>query len=131
MLPEPWIGAAVGRRGPGGAVAVTCPSWLTREHPAVVERFWSEAGSGLDTIGDNIETMQECGYAFIAAFALPETCWTENYFFPRAKAIEALLKKYDGNETMKTYAELNRQEVELYLQYKAHYGYVFYIGRAI
>ena len=113
----------------GGYVAVSCPSWLTKEHPAVVEQFWSDAGSHLDSVDDNIEIMQDCGYAFIAAFVLPENCWTDNYFKPREKAIQVLLEKYPNSETMKAYAEINRHEVELYMKYKQHYGYVFYIGR--
>lgn len=115
----------------GGCLAVTCPSWLTLARPAVVEQFWSDAGSHLDTVEKNIEIMQQAGYQFLAAFALPETCWTDNYFTPRAAAIEKLLKKYPGSDVMKQYAAVNRQEVELYLQYGQHYGYVFYIGRAV
>ena len=64
----------------GGFVAVTCPSWLTKERPAVVEQFWSDAGSHLGPVEENTEILQDCGYAFVAAFALPEECWTENYF---------------------------------------------------
>ena len=109
-----------------GFIAVTCPSWLT-----VVEEFWSDAGSRLDSISDNIETMQKCGYQFIASFALPEQCWTENYFIPREKVINKLLDKYVGNETMIEYAEQNRHETELYSKYSQYYGYVFYIGRVI
>ena len=30
-----------------GYVAVTCPSWLTDEHPAEVAKFWTDAGSRL------------------------------------------------------------------------------------
>ena len=115
----------------GGFVAVTCPSWLTKEHPALVEQFWSDAGSHLDPVEKNVEILQDCGYAFVAAFALPEECWTDNYFAPREKAIRRLLEKYAQSETMKEYAEQNRREVELYQKYKQHYGYVFYIGRAI
>ncbi len=115
----------------GGAVAVTCPSWLTRERPADAERFWTDAGSRLDPVEENVRAMQETGYAFVAAFALPEECWTENYYAPREEAIRRLSEKYAGSETMAAYAELNRREVELYLQYKRYYGYVFYIGRAV
>lgn len=115
---------------PGGYLAVTCPSWLTAEHPAVVEQFWAEAGSGLDTVDRNIGILQQAGYRFIAAFALPENCWTDNYFTPRAAAIEKLMKKYPESETMQAYADVNRQEVELFRQYGRHYGYVFYIGQA-
>lgn len=114
-----------------GYVAVTCPSWLTKEHPAIVEQFWSEAGVCLDSVGKNIEIMQNCGYEFIASFVLPEECWTENYFSPRESAIQNLMSKYAQSETMKEYAEINRHEVELFSKYKRHYGYVFYIGRAV
>lgn len=115
----------------GGFVAVTCPSWLTKEHPAAVEQFWSEAGSRLDSVGSNIEAMQRCGYQFIASFALPEECWTENYFIPRETAITRLLKKYAGSETMIEYAKQNRYEAELFSKFHQYYGYVFYIGKAI
>lgn len=115
----------------GGFVAVTCPSWLTKEHPEAAKQFWSQAGSNLDTVENNIKIMQDCGYKFISAFALPEECWIDNYFYPRSKEIEKMLKKYNKNETMEKYAKLNKQEIELYLKYKEHYGYVFYIGKVI
>ena len=115
----------------GGYIAVTSPTWFTSEHPEIVDKFWRDAGSRLDTAQHNIKIMQDSGYAFVAAFALTEDCWTENYFTPREAAIRRLLKKYDKSETMQKYAELNRHEVELYLKYKQHYGYVFYIGKAV
>lgn len=115
----------------GGYVAVTCPSWITKEHPSAVEQFWTEAGSRLDPVEKNIEIMQNSGYQFIASFVLPEECWTENYFFPRASAIQNLMNKYAQSDIMQEYAERNRHEVELFLKYQQHYGYVFYIGRAI
>ncbi len=114
----------------GGFVAVTCPSWLTVEQPAVVEQFWLDAGSRLDSVSNNIQTMQKCGYEFIAAFALPKQCWTENYFMPREATINRLLEKYSGNETVIEYAASNQYEVELYSKYGQYYGYVFYIGKA-
>ena len=114
-----------------GYVVVSCPSWLTEEHPAVIEKFWSDAGSGLDSIEHNIEVLQKSGYQFIAAFALPETCWTDNYFTPREIVLKELLIKYPGNETVEVYVAANRDEVELYAKYKQHYGYVFYIGKKI
>ena len=75
--------------------------------------------------------MLSCGYQFIASFVLPEQCWTENYFIPREAAINRLLKKYAGNETMIEYETQCRYETELYAKYNQYYGYVFYIGRAI
>lgn len=115
----------------GGYVAVSSPSWLTDTHPEAVERFWTDAGSRLDTVADNIRTMQACGYQYIASFTLPKQCWTENYFDPRAAATKALLEKYPESPVMQDFAEQNRYEEELYAQYHTHYGYVFYIGKAL
>ena len=114
-----------------GYVVVTCPSWFTKERPAIVEQFWKDAGSGLDTIGHNIEMMQKAGYQFIASFALPETCWTDRYFIPREAALIALQEKYAENSTVDTFIAENRYEVELYSKYKQYYGYAFYIGKKL
>lgn len=112
-----------------GYVAVTCPSWFTQERPAEIERFWREAGSELDSIGDNLSVMQKAGYAPVAAFTLPDTCWLDHYFIPREKAGKALLQKYSGNKTAESFMADMRHEVELYLRYKEFYGYAFYIGK--
>ena len=112
-----------------GYVAVTCPSWLTDERPVEIEKFWVDAGSGLDTIGHNVEAMQKSGYSFVAAFTLPEKCWTDNYFSPRDAAEEAFLQKYPGNRIVEEYIESSKYEIELYTKYKQYYGYVFYIGK--
>ena len=104
-------------------------SRLTSQCPSAVEKFWVEIGSGLDTIEYNISVMSKAGYRFIAAFTLPENCWTENYFIPRAAAEKSLAEKYNGNQTVKAYIAQDKYEVELYTKFKQYYGYVFYIGK--
>ena len=73
--------------------------------------------------------MQKSGYSFVAAFTLPEKCWTDNYFNPRQVAEKSLLERYAGNKTVEAYIESSKYEVELYSKYKQYYGYVFYIGK--
>ena len=108
-----------------GYIAVTCPSWLTDERPLEIERFWNEAVQGLDTIKDNISTMQKTGYHYITSFTLPEKCWTDNYFIPREAAEKQLLENYPGNKTVEAFIEEDKYEAELYSKYKQYYGYVF------
>ena len=99
----------------GGYVAVTCPSWLTDERPAVIERFWTDAGSRLDSVASNIEALQRCGYQFVAAFALPETCWTDEYCRPRAKRrSKACCGITPATRPWEAFVADNRHEVELY-----------------
>jgi hypothetical protein len=114
-----------------GYVAVTCPSWLCDERPVEIEKFWVDAGSRLDPIGHNISIMQKAGYSFVAAFTLPEKCWTDNYFVQRETAENSLLEKHTGDKTVEDFIKNNKYEVELYLKYKQYYGYVFYIGKKI
>jgi hypothetical protein len=75
--------------------------------------------------------LQKAGYNFVASFTLPEKCWTDNYFIPREKAEKSLFEKHTGDNTVETFIENNKYEVELYSKYKQYYGYVFYIGRKI
>ena len=114
-----------------GYVAVTCPSWFTDERPTEIEKFWVDAVHGLGTIGCNISIMQKTGYSLVAAFTLPEKCWTDNYFIPREAAEKVLWEKYSGNKTVEAYIKNDKYEVELYSKYKQYYGYVFYIGKKI
>ena len=46
---------------PNGYVAVACPSWLTDDRVAEVDDFWTEAGSGLDTVAQNVDVLQKAG----------------------------------------------------------------------
>ena len=114
-----------------GYIAVTEATWFTCERPAELEKFWADAGCELNTTGHNVSIMQNAGYNFVAAFTLPEKCWTDNYFTPRNAADKALLEKYTGNKTVEAFIKDNEHEAELYSKYNQHYGYVFYIGKKI
>lgn len=115
----------------GGYVVVSNPSWLTTEEPAEIEKFWADAGSCLRSIGSNIDLMQKSEYSFIASFTLPEECWMQNYFIPRQLAEKELLRKYPDNKTVEDYVCRMKHEVDLYIENKQYYGYVFYIGKKL
>ena len=112
-----------------GYIAVTSATWFTDERPAEIEKFWADAVPGMGTIAKNIATMQKAGYIFVAAFTLPEKCWTDNYFIPRQAAGKALLEKYPGNKEAEDYFANDKYEFDSYLKYKQYYGYVFYVGK--
>jgi len=114
-----------------GYVALTYESWFTDERPVEIEKWWTDNVPEINTIPHNISVMQKAGYSFVAAFALPEKCWTENYFIPREVAGKALLEKYKGNKTVEDFIAEMKHEAELYSKYKQYYGYVFYIGKKI
>lgn len=113
----------------GGYIAVTEASWLTDERPMEIEQFWMNAYPEIDTISNCVAKMQKAGYESITTFILPEYCWVENFYVPQILAQETFLKKYSGNKTAEELIAYQRHEAHLYDTYKAHYGYVFYIGK--
>lgn len=115
----------------GGYIAVTYESWFTDERPAEIEKFWVDAVPEMNTIGHNITVMQSAGYKIIAAFSLPESCWTDTYFAPQKKMQKAFLEDNAQSAAAKAFVDCMKYEAELYAKYKQHYGYVFYIGKKI
>ncbi len=113
----------------GGFVAVSEASWFTPQRPAEIEDFWLDAYPGIDTVPNKIAQLQKAGYVPVAAFVLPEKCWTENFYVPQVKVQEAFLKKNPGNSNAAGFISNQRHETELYYKYKEFYGYAFYIGK--
>lgn len=116
---------------PGGYIAVTEASWFTPSRPAEIEAFWQDAYAEIDTIPRKIAQLQEAGYVPVASFILPETCWTDHFYVPQAKAREQFLAKNAGNTTAEDFIANELREEQLYMRYREYYGYVFYIGRKI
>jgi hypothetical protein len=116
---------------PGGYIAVSEGTWFTEERPAEIEEFWMDAYPEIDTISNKIAQMQKAGYIPVAAFILPENCWTENYFAPKVDADKFFLEKNIGNKAAEEFIANQRHEAQLYKKYKEYYGYVFYIGKKI
>jgi ubiquinone/menaquinone biosynthesis C-methylase UbiE len=112
-----------------GYLAITYESWFTDKRPAEIEKFWTDAVPEMSTISENISVLQKSGYRFVAAFALPEKCWTDTYFIPQKSIQKDFLEKNKGNKSAEAFVENMKYEAELYSKYKEYYGYVFYIGK--
>jgi hypothetical protein len=65
----------------------------------------------------------------VAAFVLPETCWTDHFYAPQAEAQERFLRTHAGSKAAAELVAAQRHEAALYEQYRRFYGYAFYIGR--
>jgi SAM-dependent methyltransferase len=115
----------------GGYIAISEASWFTAERPEEIQKFWQNTYPGIDTIPNQVTQIQKAGYIPVAAFILPENCWTEHFYDPQVVLQEVFLQKYAGNKTVEEYVALERHEAVLYRKYKAYYGYTFFIGKKI
>jgi ubiquinone/menaquinone biosynthesis C-methylase UbiE len=116
---------------PGGFIAVSEASWFTNERPEEITKFWQEAYPAIDTISAKTAQMERAGYIPVATFILPEICWMEEFYHHQPAAQLAFLKQYPDNPAALGLVENERREAALYDQYKAYYGYAFYIGQKI
>ncbi|HRZ96395.1 MAG TPA: class I SAM-dependent methyltransferase [Paludibacter sp.] len=115
----------------GGYIAVTEASWFTDERPAEINDFWNEAYPEIDTIPVKMAQLQKAGYIPVAAFCLPEYCWTDVFYKPQGEAQRFFREKYPDNPTAKELLDNLNHEEKMYQQYKEYYGYVFYIGKKL
>ncbi len=115
----------------GGYIAVSEVSWFTDERPAELNDFWMDTYPEIDTIPNKVVQMQKAGYVPVATFILPENCWTEHFYVPQSFIQEAYLKKHAGNRAAEKLVASVQDEMQLYYNNKAFYGYVFYIGKKI
>ena len=113
----------------GGYIAVTDATWLTDNRPTEIKAFWRDAYPGITTMAENIRTIQRCGYTPVAAFSLPDACWTSNFYVPQQLAQEAFLARHGSDPTALGLVRNQRHEAELFSRYHQYYGYVFYIAR--
>ncbi len=116
---------------PGGYIAVSEASWFTEDRPAEIDEFWMDAYPEIDTIPNKIAQMQKAGYIPVAAFVLPDNCWSEHFYAPQANAQKVFLEKNAGNKAAVEFIANQRHEAQLYCEYKEYYGYVFYIGKKL
>lgn len=116
---------------PGGFFAVSEATWFTNERPQEITDFWMDAYPGIDTVGNKVLQLQNAGYVPLASFILPEICWMEEFYHHQPVAQQAFLKQYPDNPAALGLVENERREAALYDQYKAYYGYAFYIGQKI
>lgn len=115
---------------PGGFIAVTENTWFTEKRPAEIEQFWQKAYPEIDSIPNKVAQMQKAGYLPIATYVLPESIWTDYYRWQTIRR-ESFLEKYKGNKTVEEFIGYQEYEEALYKEYKAYYGYAFYIGKKI
>ena len=111
---------------PGGYIAVTEITWIKDNSPQDLCSYWIEAYPGIQSIDNNLKTIEKCGYKPVNHFILPKEAWWE-YYNPIIKKLPALKEKYKNDQEASAVIAEEENEIELYKKYSNYYGYVFYI----
>jgi cyclopropane fatty-acyl-phospholipid synthase-like methyltransferase len=113
----------------GGYLAVSEITWITNSRPKEIEEFWKQEYPEIDTASNKIKILETNGYSLVGYFNLNQESWIENYYKPMEERFHAFLKRHNNSELASKVVEEHRSEISLYLRYKDHYSYGFYIAR--
>ncbi|MBN8589590.1 MAG: class I SAM-dependent methyltransferase [Rhodothermia bacterium] len=111
-----------------GFLAVSELSWFTETRPDELTQFWEAAYPEIQTISRKIKVLEENGYTPLAHFVLPEYCWLEMYYTPMLSRFEAFATKHNHQAFVKQFIDSEKEEIAHFNQYKAYYGYAFYLA---
>jgi SAM-dependent methyltransferase len=114
---------------PGGELAVSELCWLRSDPPADCRRFFATVYPALADIEASLAAIRACDYEIIGHFTLPESAWWEHYYHPLEERLRSLRKRCAADAEKLSMVESIQMEIDLYRQYSAFYGNVFFVMR--
>ena len=114
---------------PGGVLAVSELTWLTKSRPEELERTWAEGYPEVDTAGEKLAVLERNGFKPIGYFVLPEACWLEHYYRPLQARFPEFLKRHSHSKAALALVEEHEQEIDLYERHAAYVSYGYYIAQ--
>lgn len=114
---------------PGGILAVSELTWLTRERPGELTDHWMREYPEVETASAKIAVLEANGFALISYFALPRHCWLENYYNPLQARFTDFLARHAGDPVAADIIAAEQAEIVLYERFADYVGYGFYIAR--
>ncbi|WP_424933901.1 class I SAM-dependent methyltransferase [Amaricoccus macauensis] len=116
---------------PGGVLAVSELTWLTKERPRDLHEHWVSQYAEVATAAEKMAQLEAAGYAPLGYFPLPESCWLETYYRPLEGRFDDFLARHRGDPAAEAIVEAERAEIALYEQNSAYFSYGFYIARKL
>jgi ubiquinone/menaquinone biosynthesis C-methylase UbiE len=116
---------------PEGVLVASEITWITDIRPEEIQKYWENEYSEIDIASAKIRILEKHGYSPIGYFVLPEYCWLDNYYQPLQNRYEAFLNQHGNSKEACAIVEAEKQEIEMYEEYKANYSYGVYIAKKL
>jgi SAM-dependent methyltransferase len=114
---------------PGGGLAVSEMAWLRPDPPAECRQFFATVYPALADIEANLATIRACGLEILGHFPQPESAWWEPLYHPLEARLRVLRARHAGEPENLALIEQIQKEIDIYRQYSAFYGNVFFVLR--
>jgi ubiquinone/menaquinone biosynthesis C-methylase UbiE len=110
-----------------GRIAITEVAWLRPDVPVAVRSGWEHDYPAMTDVEGCRARVREAGLQLIGDFVLPESAWWADYYHPMEARLDKLAKVYAGNPVGEHILALHRDEITMYREFSAYYGYVFLV----
>lgn len=118
-----------GLLGPGGYLAFTDAVWRKEKPPPAVKAGFDLDYPTMGWLDDDLAAIQECGFALVGHFTLPDEAWWDDFYTPMEARIAALCSKYASDVEALTILDWIAEEPEMHRRYSDYYAYEFFVAR--
>jgi len=112
-----------------GIAVISEISYFTSEVPESVRVYWQKAYPNIGTESENSNHANSSGFEILGIYRLPSKVWWDNYYGPLKENINSF--KHSKDSIMQTVIQETEEEMKLFEKYEKHYGYSFYIMKAV
>jgi hypothetical protein len=111
---------------PSGRIALTEAVWLKPDPPERVRTNWLEYPAMTDVAACRM-MIARAGLKLLGDFVLPESAWLVDYYGPLEARARQLVDKYRGDAVAQSVVAESIEEVAVYREFSAFYGYQFFV----
>ena len=112
-----------------GIAVISEINYFTSEVPESVRVYWQNAYPAIGSESENAKHANSSGFGILGIHRLPSKAWWDNYYGPLRENIDAC--KHSQDSVMQTVIRETEEETKLFEAHAKHYGYSFYIMKAV
>jgi len=104
-------------------------SYFTSEVAESVRAYWQTAYPTIGTEAENSNRAYSSGFEILGIYRLPSKAWWDNYYGPLRVNMKSFKQSKDS--IMQAVIKETEEEMKLFEEHEKHYGYSFYIMKAL
>ena len=112
-----------------GIAVISEMSYFTSEVPESVQVYWQNAYPNIGTESENSNHANSSGFEVLGIHRLPSKAWWDNYYGPLKENMNFF--KHSEDSIMQSVIKETEEEMKLFEEHEKHYGYSFYIMKAV